>query len=102
MAPPGGASHFNIFSATEPEAMKPVNKCQASRNKSSVFTGPEQHNPSRDERTAVAPEAQATGHTPDLAEHPSTKVLAPPGGKTNIAIFGESSEQAKPTGKISP
>eukprot|EP00794_Sanderia_malayensis_P007596 gene7596-8436_t len=93
MAPPGGATHINIFSEPEPEAPKDINKCQEARSKSSVFSGPEDLNPSRDERASV----QTAAHTasPDSGARPSTRVLAQPGGQSHISVVG--SDVTKPT-----
>ena len=97
MAPPGGQTHINVFSTPEPEAQKPINKCQEARSKSSVFAGPAEMNPSRE----ISPPARQTNvSVPDdkASQHTSTKVLAPPGGKTNFSIFSGAEEQARPQG----
>lgn len=97
MAPPGGQTHINVFSTPEPEAQKPVNKCQAARSKSSVFAGPEDMNPSR-EISPPARQTQVSEPDDKASQHTSTKVLAPPGGKSNFSIFAATAEQAKPKG----
>ncbi|XP_065058381.1 uncharacterized protein LOC135686132 [Rhopilema esculentum] len=95
MAPPGGQTHINVFSTPEPEGQKPINKCQEARSKSSVFAGPEEMNPSRE---VSPPVRQTNTSTSDdkAGQHTSTKVLAPPGGKSNFSIFDAPQEQAKP------
>ena len=99
MAPPGGATHINVFETPAPEAQKPINKCQEARTKSSVFAGPEEMNPSREISTATR---QTHVSVPDdkAAQCTSTKVLAPPGGKANFSIFGGSNNEAKPQGTL--
>ena len=101
MAPPGGATHINVFAESAPEAPKPVNKCQEERSKSSVFAGPDDMNPSRSPATAAPARQTSTSSHEDKADkHTATKVLAPPGGKSNFSIFGGSAEEAKPPGNI--
>ena len=101
MAPPGGATHINVFAESAPEAPKPVNKCQEERSKSSVFAGPEDMNPSRSPATAApARQTSTSAHEEKADKHTATKVLAPPGGKSNFSIFGGSAEEAKPPGNI--
>jgi len=95
MAPPGGATHINVFETPEPETQKPINKCQEARSKSSVFAGPEEMNPSRD-TSSVSRQTHVSAPDDKSAQSTSTKVLAPPGGRTNFSIFASGNEEAKP------
>ena len=99
MAPPGGATHINVFETPEPEAQKPINKCQEARSKSSVFAGPEEMNPSRD-TSSVSRQTHVSAPDDTAAQSTSTKVLAPPGGKANFSIFAGGNEDAKPQGNV--
>lgn len=104
MAPPGGQTNINIFGAAEPAPSHTVNKCQASRNQSSVFAGPQEQGPPRQTRTAEKPVSNAqqsstqqkpvNNAAPGIisadgqgnAGRASTKVMAPPGGATSISF----------------
>lgn len=111
MAPPGGQSQINLFGAPEQPPQHQVNKHQAHRNQSSIFGSPEQKSPSNSTASAPsqpaaqpAPRASAAAAessnssitAPPKNQHPtapdggraSTKVMAPPGGKTSINLFG--------------
>ena len=97
MAPPGGATHINVFETPEPEAQKPINKCQEARSKSSVFAGPEDMNPSR-EISPASRQTHVSAVDDKAGQCTSTKVLAPPGGKSNFSIFGGTKSEEKPQG----
>ena len=99
MAPPGGATHINVFETPEPETQKPINKCQEARSKSSVFAGPEEMNPSRD-TSSVSRQTHVSAPDDKAAQSTSTKVLAPPGGRANFSIFASGNEEAKPQGNL--
>lgn len=108
MAPPGGQTSINLFGGDAEPPQHTVNKCQASRNQSSVFGSssheqkvPSIKNPSSE--TSVNARQAPSNATPPAApetipvavqqpnkpaERPSTKVMAPPGGKTSINLFG--------------
>lgn len=100
MAPPGGQSQINIFGQSEQPTQHHVNKHQAHRNQSSIFGSPEQKAPSEKPAPpkpaqSTAPSAQSSSVTaqPQNPTAPdggraSTKVMAPPGGKTSINLFG--------------
>lgn len=112
MAPPGGKTSINLFGGPAETEQHKINNCQASRNQSNVFgTAPEQKSApvqSRSSATAAgtapatiinaapsnaapsnaaasasaAPAANAQPKAPEI--RPSTKVMAPPGGKSSI------------------
>ena len=101
MAPPGGASQINIFGGAEPAPAHRVNAGQAQRNQSSIFGGDaqEQKPTPKPAPTPAAQPAQAAPATSSVAAPPqnptapdggraSSRVLAPPGGKTSINLFG--------------
>ena len=110
MAPPGGKSNFNIFGVeTAPAEDHSVNKGQARRNQSTVFGGaPEQAAPApapapaaTSSASSAPAESASVGNsgppavksnappvTAGAKGRPSTKVMAPPGGKTSINLFG--------------
>nr|XP_012561485.2 jupiter microtubule associated homolog 2 [Hydra vulgaris] len=100
MAPPGGKTNINIFGGEEPQEEHVVNKGQALRNHSSVFASAEEPAVSVPEKSKVLETSQPQStrkEVPSLNAHteenpgkerPSTKVMAPPGGKTSINLFG--------------
>ena len=95
MAPPGGKTNINLFGGDQPAPRTPVNEGQKKRNQSSVFAGPETTDNNMNS-TKPPPAVVADGDVPppvDGAVAPgggraSTKVMAPPGGKTSINLFG--------------
>ena len=103
MAPPGGASQINIFGGAEPAPAHRVNPGQAQRNQSNIFGGdaPEQRPapkaaPPAQAQAAPAAQSAPTSSTTAPPQNPtapdggraSSRVLAPPGGKTSINLFG--------------
>ena len=114
VAPPGGRSS-NIFAFDEPVPKTPVNQCQKKRNESSIFdpappvvaaVAPTNNNnnnvsttlkenapPLESNHTNVLPPQQAgvpegNKHAPCApgGGRSSSRVLAPPGGKTSISF----------------
>jgi len=104
MAPPGGQTSINLFGGPVGTEQPKVNKCQASRNQSNVFGSPEQKpapvqsqpsavpTPAAEVKAAPSQSAAATAPAADVPSkapaRPSTKVMAPPGGKSSINLFG--------------
>ncbi|XP_066922344.1 uncharacterized protein [Clytia hemisphaerica] len=103
MAPPGGASQINIFGGAEAAPAHRVSAGQAQRNQSSIFGGdpPEQKAapakptpaPAAQPSTQAAPTKSSITAPPENPTAPdggraSSRVLAPPGGKTSINLFG--------------
>lgn len=101
MAPPGGKTNINLFGGAEEAPNHHVNKCQAHRNQSTIFGG------AAEQKTAPVPVAPAPSVIPQAPQpakpaepssaptgpcapsggKPSSRVLAPPGGKSSN-IFG--------------
>ena len=104
MAPPGGKTNINIFGGEQPPEEHTVNKGQALRNQSSIFASAEEpvsahktHEKSKvSEPPVVQSAADPSKDRPSNTQseestskgRPSTKVMAPPGGKTSINLFG--------------
>jgi hypothetical protein len=116
-APPGGRSNFNIFGGDEPAQRTTPNEAQTKRNKSSIFDPPDEpsssRNPPVEQGSSIqapyaataapsAPAAPAKSKPAEIPANPppvanatgpgggraSTKVIAPPGGKSSINLFG--------------
>ena len=101
VAPPGGQSNINIFGGDEPTPHT-VNAGQAKRNKSSIFDSPDEppvtaKNDNKNTSNQATPSTiNTTDGSPPPVENAtapgggraSTKVMAPPGGKTSINLFG--------------
>jgi len=109
IAPPGGKTNINIFGGDEPAPVTPVNPYQKKRNESSIFGQPPANNnivnPVNSVKTNAAenalPRAPAPVPTVAASSEPinniptapgggraSTKVIAPPGGRSSINLFG--------------
>lgn len=96
MAPPGGKTQINLFGSEEPAPMTPVNPNQKKRNDSSIFeqapaTCNNNNNsvnaPVKTDAVEPAVESQNGAAAPGGGK-PSTKVIAPPGGRSSINLFG--------------
>ena len=106
MAPPGGQSQINIFGGSEPAAPHRVSQAQQHRNQSNIFGDAPEQKPAPTPVAAAAAPAPAPAQQPKAKaesnsitappENPtapgggraSTKVMAPPGGKSSINLFG--------------
>merc|ERR1712168_242888 len=106
VAPPGGRTNINIFGGEEPAIQKPVNEGQKKRNTSHIFDAPaanenkncsvnntnnNKNKNTNNEKPAVKTNENESAAPPvEGAKAPgggraSTKVMAPPGGKTSIS-----------------
>jgi len=82
-APPGGRSNINIFGGVTAAPVAHVNENQRKRNDSSLFKAPVGNN----NATNMNNNLECSEGPPENVR-PSTKVMAPPGGKTSINLFG--------------
>ena len=105
MAPPGGQSQINIFGGTEAAAPHRVSQAQQHRNQSNIFGGAPEQKPAPTPAAAapaaapVAQQSKTKAEPTSITAPPenptapgggraSTKVMAPPGGKSSINLFG--------------
>jgi hypothetical protein len=84
-------SHFKLAYSPEQRPTTAVNECQASRQKSSIF---DTRSPLKSSNATAAPtykygvKLQTAQSSPkDTSVRPSTRVMAPPGGRSSN-IFG--------------
>jgi len=95
MAPPGGKTQINLFGSQEPAPLTPVNPNQKKRNDSSIFEQAPPATTCNNNNNSVKAPVKAEPAVPAVESaaapgggKPSTKVIAPPGGRSSINLFG--------------
>jgi len=85
--PPDGRTDLNLFAGDSSPPPAPVTENQRKRNESFIFDPPEDNNNNNNSVNTKGMGNVGENNT-STPVRPSTRVMAPPGGKTSINLFG--------------